>query len=81
MRTNLHALSITIYTNPHTYLTLYFFNFLTCKRNDASKSIKIQTWNAECIRYFQTELNSANIYELLDTTLTADSTKKSKYFK
>ena len=53
-----------------------FFNFLTSKRNDPSRSINIQTWNAECIRHFQTELNSANIDELLDTTLTADPTKK-----
>ena len=54
---------------------LLFFYFLTCKRNDPSKSIKIQTWNAECIHQFQTELNNANIYELLDTTLTVDPTK------
>ena len=52
-----------------------FYNFLTCKRNDPSRSIKIETWNAECIHHFQTEPNSANIYELLDTTLTADPTK------
>ena len=52
-----------------------FFNLLTSKRNEPSKSVKIQTWNAECIHHFQTELNNANIYELLDTTLTADPTK------
>ena len=52
-----------------------FLNFLTSKRNGPSRSIKIQTWNAECIHHFQTELNDANIYELLDTTLTADPTK------
>ena len=52
-----------------------FLNFLTSKRNGPSRSIKIQTWNAECIHHFQTELNNANIYELLDTTLTADPTK------
>ena len=51
-----------------------FFNFLSSKRKDPSRSIKIQTWNAESIHHFQTELNSANIYELLDTTLTADPT-------
>ena len=50
------------------------FNFLTSKRNDTSRSIKIQTWNAECIHHFQIELNSANIYELLDTKLKADPT-------
>ena len=48
---------------------------MTSKRNEPSKSVKIQTWNAECIHHFQTELNNANIYELLDTTLTADPTK------
>ena len=52
-----------------------FFNLLTSKRKDPSRSIKIQTWNAECIHDFQTELNSAHIDELLDTTLTADPTK------
>ena len=46
-----------------------------CVRNEPSKSVKIQTWNAECIHNFQTELNNANIYELLDTTLAADPTK------
>ena len=51
-----------------------FLNCLTSKRKDPSISIKIQTWNAESIHHFQTELNSANIYELLDTTLTADPT-------
>ena len=55
-------------------LTLIFFNLLTSKLKDTSRSIKIQTWNAESIHHFQTELNSANIYELLDTTLTADPT-------
>ena len=39
-----------------------FFYFLTSKRNDPSISIKIQTWNAECIHHFQTEQNNANIY-------------------
>ena len=38
-----------------------FLNFLTSKRNGPSRSIKIQTWNAECIHHFQTELNNANI--------------------
>ena len=52
-----------------------FLNFLTYKCNDPSRSFKIQTWNAECIHHFQTELNSANIDELLDTTLKADPTK------
>ena len=52
-----------------------FFNLLTSKRNEPSKSVKIQTWNAECIHHCQTVLNNANIYELLDTTLTADPTK------
>ena len=52
-----------------------FLNLLIYKRNEPSKSVKIQTWNAECIHHFQTELNNANIYELLDTTLTADPTK------
>ena len=52
-----------------------FFNLSTFKRNKPSKSVKIQTWNEECIHHFQTELNNANIYELLDTTLTADPTK------
>ena len=52
-----------------------FLNFLTSKRNGPSRSIKIQTWNAECIHHFQTELNNANVYELLDTTWTADPTK------
>ena len=52
-----------------------FFNLLTSKRKEPSKSVKIQTWNAECIHHFQTELNNANMYELLDTTLTADPTK------
>ena len=57
-----------------------FFNLLTSKRNDPSKSTKIQTWNAECIHHFQTELNNANIYELLDITLTADPTKDLNMF-
>ena len=52
-----------------------FFNLSTFKRNKPSKSVKIQTWNEECIHHFQTELNNANIYELFDTTLTADPTK------
>ena len=52
-----------------------FFYLSTFKRNKPSKSVKIQTWNEECIHHFQTELNNANIYELLDTTLTADPTK------
>ena len=52
-----------------------FFNLSTFKRNKPSKSVKIQTWNDECIHHFQTELNNANVYELLDTTLTADPTK------
>ena len=52
-----------------------FLILLTSKCNEPSKSVKIQTWNAECIHHFQTELNNANIYELLDTTLTADPTK------
>ena len=47
---------------------------MTSKRKYRSRSIKIQTWNAESIHHFQTELNSANIYELLDTTWTADPT-------
>ena len=51
-----------------------FLNFLTSQRKYPTRSIKIQTWNAESIHHFQTELNSANIYELLDTTLTADPT-------
>ena len=62
------------------YFTLLFFNLLTSKRNEQSKSVKIQAWNAECIHHFQTELNNANIYELLDTTLTADPTKNLNTF-
>ena len=50
-----------------------FFNLLTSKHKYISRSIKIQTWNAEGIHDFQTELNSANIYELLDTTEYIDS--------
>ena len=60
---------------PDPFTLHYFFHFLTSKCNDSSISIKIQTWNAECIHHFQTELNDAHIYELLDTTLTADPTK------
>ena len=36
--------------------------------------IKVQTWNDECIHKFQTELNNANIYDMLDPQLNADPT-------
>ena len=37
--------------------------------------IKVQTWNDECIVNFQTELNNANIYDMLYTQLHTDPTE------
>ena len=54
---------------------LIFLDYLKPKRPASSTFIKVQTWNDECIHKFQTELNNANIYDMLDTQLHADPTE------
>ena len=52
-----------------------FLDYLKPKRPAPSTFIKVQTWNDECILKFQTELNNANIYDMLDTQLHTDPTE------
>ena len=52
-----------------------FLDYLKPKRPASSTFIKVQTWNDECIHKFQTELNNANIYDMLDPQLNADPTE------
>ena len=52
-----------------------FLEYLKPKRAAPSTFIKVQTWNDECILKFQTELNNANIYDMLDTQLLTDPTE------
>ena len=54
---------------------LIFLEYLKPKRAAPSTFIKVQTWNDECILKFQTELNNANIYDMLDTQLLTDPTE------
>ena len=49
-------------------------DYLKPKPPASSTFIKVQTWNDECIHKFQTELNNANIYDMLDPQLNADPT-------
>ena len=52
-----------------------FLDYLKPKLPASSTFIKVQTWNDECILTFQTELNNANIYDMLDTQLHTDPTE------
>ena len=52
-----------------------FLDYLKPKRPAPSTFIKVQTGNDECILKFQTELNNANIYDMLDTQLNTDPTE------
>ncbi len=52
-----------------------FLEYVKPKRAAPSTFIKVQTWNDECILKFQTELNNANIYDMLDTQLLTDPTE------
>ena len=59
----------------HTIATRKCYQYNTKPKRPASSTfIKVQTWNDECIHKFQTELNNANIYDMLDPQLNADPT-------
>ena len=45
-----------------------FLDYLEPKRVDATKSIRIQTWNTESINKFKLEINNAGICYMLNTT-------------